>query len=199
MSFWIFCLSRPRLVFTLDQAAFDLRLVVHNSRKATLKLCTYLDTKKEKKRKKKPREKRRTLEPQLQLSLIAVSQASTYFITNTVCRATRSSGCDPQTFHCLRVCLSRAWLVLFCCCFFVFSHCLFLTNLQAQGCIAHHGSIHSRLAHRERHVQLQTSRRYQATRQAVQDRAAQGRRKEAEAQYRGLFTIFLSYMPALQY
>lgn len=27
---------------------------------------------------------------------------------------TRSSGYDPQTFHCLRVCLSRAWRVLFC-------------------------------------------------------------------------------------
>jgi hypothetical protein len=91
----------------------------------------HIPGRKTKNKKKKPREKKRTLEAQLQLSLIAVSQASTYFITNTVCRATRSSDCDPQTFHCLRVCLSRAWRVLFC---FGFSRCFSLTNLHAKGC-----------------------------------------------------------------
>ena len=161
----------------MGQATSELRLITHHPRKATQALQSLGH---KKKRIEKTKEQRRTLEAQLQLSLVAVSQAYTYFITNTVCRATRSSGCDPQTFHCLRVCYQER--CSFCCVFLLFlSRCLFLTNLQAQGCIAHHGSIYSRLARRERYAQLQRSQRSQAAQKAVQDRAAKSHGKEAEA------------------
>lgn len=162
----------------MGQATSELRLITHHTRKATLKLCTSLDTEKKRKEKQTRREERSKRNDSCRwlqfLRLLLTSSQTPSAVPHTPLAATRR-----HSIVCVSAVKSVARSVVV---FLLFlSHCLFLTNLQAQGCITHHGSIHSDLARRERHAQLQRSQRSQAAQKAVQDRAAKSRRKEAEA------------------
>ena len=149
-----------------------------------------------KKYKRKTREKRRTLEAQLQLSLIAVSQASAYFITNTLCRTTRFSDCDPQTFHCLRIYLSRAWRVLFCLGFRVGS--LLLTCTQK---VVSPTMVSSKAASRAASVMSSSNARGVVKRRNKPYKTEQQKivAKKRKLDIKVCSSLILSNMPALQY
>jgi hypothetical protein len=160
----------------------------------------HIPGRKTKNKKKKPREKKRTLEAQLQLSLIAVSQASTYFITNTVCRATHAplATTHRHSIVCVSICQERGAFcsVLF---FFGFSRCFSRTNLHAQGCIAI--MVASKAASRAASVMSNSNARGVVKRRNKPYKTEQQKivAKKRKLDIRVCSSLIPSNMPALQY